>query len=135
MVILNNFIDFDPFENFHATILDTYWIFNNDQAFPKLVKEKKEPSGPQDNSQWTLYFDGVKCKISSGANVWMVSLTGSKTLKNFHFQFSYSKNNINYEGLVHSLVLTEWIGMKTIQVFKDSKLFISKFYRQEATKM
>lgn len=55
-VLLNQFIDYDPFDNFHATRLDTYVIFNDDQFFLKLVKDEEKSDDSSDNRLWTLFF-------------------------------------------------------------------------------
>lgn len=37
-IFLNEFIDSDPYSNYHATGLGTYCIFDENQVIPKLTK-------------------------------------------------------------------------------------------------
>lgn len=74
-VFLNEFIDSDPFSNYHATDLGTYCIFYENQIIPKLTKE------PFSNEQlslalWTLHFDGARCKMGFGAGTCLTPPSG-----------------------------------------------------------
>lgn len=129
-VLLNKFIDYDPFGNFHATRLNTYVIFDGNQTFLKLIKDEEKFDDLSNKRLWTLYFDSMKCKVSAGAGVHLLSPMGFETLKAYHFMFSCSNNNVEYEALVHSLNIAQRMSIKRVQVFGDSELVGSQVHNQ-----
>lgn len=98
-VFLEEFIDSDPYSNYHATSLGTYYIFYEGQVVPKLVKE---PFTQEDLSSLlrTLHFNGARCKVGSGAGICFTSPSGEQILKSFRLQFACSNNEAEYEGLI-----------------------------------
>lgn len=73
-VFLNEFINFDPYSNYHAMGLGTYCIFYEDQVIPKLTKDpltKEELS----SVLWTLHFYGARSKVGSGIGICLTSLS------------------------------------------------------------
>lgn len=77
-VFLNEFINSDPFSNFHATSLGTYCIFEENQIIPKLTKELFSEE-QLSSALWTLHFNGAKCKMGSGAGICLTPLRVSKS--------------------------------------------------------
>lgn len=79
-VFLNEFINSDPYANYHAIGLSTYFIFDEDLIIPKLTKEpltKEELS----SALWTLHFDGARCKVGSSAGICLTSPSGEQVLR------------------------------------------------------
>lgn len=65
-VLLSEYIETDLFTNYHATGLGTYVIYDEDQVISKVIKGSKSC---QTSELWTLYFDGVRCKVGAGAEI------------------------------------------------------------------
>lgn len=79
---LNEFVDSDPFSNYHTTGLGTYCIFDENQIIPKITKE---PFSEEQlaSTLWTLHFDGAKCKMGSAVRIFLTPPSGEQILRPF----------------------------------------------------
>lgn len=123
-VFLEEFIDFDPYSNYHATGLGTYCIFYEGQVVPKLVKEPFT-QGDLSSLLWTLHFDGARCKVGSRARICFTSPSGEQILKSFRLRLACSNNEVEYEGLIQGLMLVEKMRIKKLKVLGNSELVVN----------
>lgn len=93
-ILLNQFVDSDPFGNFHAARLSAYVIFDRDQVFLKLIKIQEEFDNLFDNHVWIVHFKGVRCKFGPIVGVQLVFLMGLEYPRAYCFQPSCFTDNI-----------------------------------------
>uniref|UniRef100_A0A2N9GLY1 Integrase catalytic domain-containing protein n=1 Tax=Fagus sylvatica TaxID=28930 RepID=A0A2N9GLY1_FAGSY len=78
----------------------------------------------EDNSIWTLNFDGSSTSVSSGAGVVLNREDGETIAKSFKLDFPCSNNASEYETYITGLAIAHGMGIKHLRVIGDSNLII-----------
>jgi ribonuclease HI len=75
---------------------------------------------------WTLYFDGSVMKTGAGVGLLFVSPLGEHMRYAVHLHFPASNNMAEYEALLCGLKIVIEIGVKRLDVRRDSQLVIDQ---------
>jgi ribonuclease HI len=73
---------------------------------------------------WTLYFDGSLMKTGEGAGLLFISPLGEHMRYSVHLHFPASNNMAEYEALLCGLRIAIEMGIKSLDVRRDSQLVI-----------
>ncbi|KAM0854748.1 hypothetical protein ACQ4PT_050237 [Festuca glaucescens] len=90
--------------------------------------------GNEDQSRWTMYFDGSFGYHGAGAGVVIVSPTGEKLKYAIHLDFDdeekSSNNMTEYEALLVGLRAAAGLGIKKLVVRGDSQLVVNQVIKE-----
>lgn len=111
------------------TGLGTYYVLEENAPIPNIVKKEEGTEG-----LWSLFFDGSRTKIGSGAGVVLISLKLEKYYFSYKLQFSYTNNVEKDEALVQGLLLAQKRGIHSLKVFGDSELVVNQVRNHNITK-
>ena len=100
--------------------MGTYCSFEEDAPLPNLMKDQRSLDG-----LWSLFFDGSRNKNGSGAGVMLISPNLEKCYFSYRLQFSFTKNVVEYKGLIQGIQLAQKRGIKSLRVFRNSELVIN----------
>lgn len=92
------------------------------------MNEKSSNSGTADC--WTLRFDGSKSKQGAGARFELISPKGKTFFADHRLQFHCTNNVVEYEALIHRLLMALRKKVKILQVFGDLKLVVRQVRKQ-----
>src|SRR3954462_11523237 len=98
------------------------WTPTPDEEIPETSIPGKEAT-----KEWLMYFDGAFSLEGAGAGVLLVTLTGEhlKYIVQMHFPKEQAINNTaEYEGLLASLRIAAYLGIKKLIVRGDSQLVV-----------
>lgn len=73
-----------------------------------------------------MYFDGSLNIDSAGAGVRFISPSGDKVSYVLRIHFRASNNAAEYEAAIHGLRIAIELGIKRLEVFRDSALIINQ---------
>lgn len=73
---------------------------------------------------WMLCFDGSKSKQGVGASFKLISPSSKTFFVTFKLQFYCTNNIVEYEALVHRLLMELRKRVKMLPIFGDSKLVV-----------
>lgn len=79
---------------------------------------------------WTLRFDGSKSKQGAGARFELMNPRVKTFFVDHRLQFHSTNNVVEYEALIHRLLMELNKRVKILQVFGDSKLVVKQVKRQ-----
>ena len=77
-------------------------------------------------SNWIMHFDGSKMLAGLGAGVVLTSPTGDTVQYVLQIMYTDSNNAAEYEALLHGLRMAVSMGIKRLEVHRDSNLAISQ---------
>ena len=89
------------------------------------VEEFRPYEGPEQGSRWTLYFDGASNALGNGIGAILISPEGFHTPFTARLCFHCTNNMEEYEACIFGLKAAIDLGIKSLDVFGDSALFIS----------
>jgi hypothetical protein len=75
---------------------------------------------------WQLFFDGSVCKEGQGIGYVLVSLNGLWHETSIRIEYCCTNNQIEYEALLFGLMHLDGMGIKDIDVFRDSLLVVQQ---------
>ncbi|KAK1663294.1 hypothetical protein QYE76_051453 [Lolium multiflorum] len=89
-------------------------------------------TGPPDLSRtWTMNFDGSKRVEGAGAGVILISPEGDKLKYVLRMTFpNASKNEAEYEALIHGMQMAKACGATRLKIFGDSQLLAQQVMNQ-----
>jgi ribonuclease HI len=73
-----------------------------------------------------MYFDGSLNLEGARAGVLLISPTGEQLKYILQIFWKVSNNEAEYEALLHGLCLAASLGIKRLQVYGDSAMFINQ---------
>ncbi|XP_075662763.1 uncharacterized protein LOC142632222 [Castanea sativa] len=74
---------------------------------------------------WKLYFDGTTNQKGSGIGVLLISIKGTHIPFSGRLNFPATNNAIEYEACIMGLQASLGLGVKELDVYRDSALIIS----------
>jgi ribonuclease HI len=75
---------------------------------------------------WGLYFDGSVCTKGQGARCVVPSPSGVYIDLSIRLEFACTKNEVEYESLLHGLEFLRDLGARDVDVFGDSNLIVQQ---------
>ena len=99
------------------------------QVMAYFVAEWTEAELPKEYgsySHWTMYLDGSKMLARLGAGVILISPTRDTVWYVLQIMYMDSNNATEYEAIVHGLRLAVSMGIRRLEVRRDSNLTISQ---------
>lgn len=79
-----------------------------------------------ESDMWTLKFNGSKSKQGIRIGVELVNPIGKSCLVAYRLQFQCTDNIIEYEALIHGLLLAIKKGVKILKVMGDPELVVKQ---------
>ncbi|XP_075633601.1 uncharacterized protein LOC142606085 [Castanea sativa] len=73
---------------------------------------------------WTLRFDGSSTTFEGGAGIVLSKNTGEVVAKSFKLDFPCTNNMAKYEAYLTGLAVAREMGIKHLQVIRDSNLVV-----------
>lgn len=120
---------FRPMPEPRETGLGTYCVLEENDPIPNLVKQEEGTNG-----LWSLFFDGSRTKIGSGAGVVLISPKLERYYFLYRLYFSCTNNVAKYRALIQGLVLAQRRGVQSPKVFGDSELVVNQIRNLNVTK-
>jgi ribonuclease HI len=75
---------------------------------------------------WGLFFDGSVCIKGQRARCVVVSPSGVYIDLSITLEFACTNNQVEYESLLHGLELLRDLGVRDVDVFRDSNLIMQQ---------
>ncbi|VVA36103.1 PREDICTED: retrotransposon unclassified, partial [Prunus dulcis] len=75
---------------------------------------------------WRLFFDGSKSELAVGVGIVIEDPFGAKYAYSFRLDFDSTNNRAEYEALIIGLEMILELGVKHLEVFRDSQLVIKQ---------
>ena len=97
-------------------------------------EELRPYDGPEQESRWTLYFDGASNALGNGTSAVLISLEGCHTPFTARLCFNRTNNMAEYEACIFGLKAAIDLGIKSLGVFGESALVISQIKGERDTK-
>jgi hypothetical protein len=89
-------------------------------------RENQLPTPTERPEHWVMYFDGSLNLEGARAGVLLISPTGEQLKYILQIFWKVSNNEAEYEALLHGLCLAASLGIKRLQVYGDSAMFINQ---------
>jgi ribonuclease HI len=89
-------------------------------------RENQRPTPTERPEHWVMYFDGSLKLEGAGAVVLLISPTGEQLKYVLQIFWKVSKNEAEYEALLHGLRLAASLGIKRLLVYGDSEVVINQ---------
>ena len=83
-------------------------------------------------SPWKLYTDGAKNDQRSSAGVVLITPEGRSIYYALRLEFAATNNDSEYEALIAGQKLAKELGVKTLDIYCDSKIVVCQV-REEFT--
>jgi len=99
------------------------------QALADFVTEWTDTQLPPAQVQaelWTMYFDGSLMKTGAGVGLLLISPLGVHMRYVIRIHFTVSNNVAEYEALVNGLRIAIELGVRRLNVRRDSQLVIDQ---------
>jgi ribonuclease HI len=93
-------------------------------AYTQPTTSIQQPSEPDENQTWSLYFDGSKSKEGAGAGCIIIDPVGKKTLLACRLEFECTNNIAEYEALLQGLRKALDMHIQNLIVFGDSEIVV-----------
>ena len=90
------------------------------------IEGNRPYDGLEQGSRWTLYFDGASNALGNDIGAVIISLEGFHTPFTARLCFSCTNNMVEYEACIFGFKAAIDLGIKSLVVFRDSALVISK---------
>ncbi|CAL2237939.1 unnamed protein product [Prunus armeniaca] len=75
---------------------------------------------------WKLYFDESKTESAARVGIVIEEPLGTKYAYSFQLDFDSTNNRVEYEALIIGLGMVLELGVKHLEVFRDSQLVIKQ---------
>jgi ribonuclease HI len=89
-------------------------------------RENQLPTSVERPERWVMYFDGSLKLEGESAGVLLISPTGEQLKYVLQIFWKVSKNEAEYEALLHGLRLAISLGIKRLLVYDDSTVVINQ---------
>jgi ribonuclease HI len=89
-------------------------------------RENQLPTPTERPEHWVMYFDGSLKLEGTGAGVLLIAPTGEQLKYILQIFWKVSKNEAEYEALLHGLRLAASLGIKWLLVYGDSAVVINQ---------
>jgi ribonuclease HI len=93
-------------------------------------RENQVPAPPNVPEHWVMYFDGSLKLEGGGIGVLFISPKGEQLKYVLQILFEVSKNEAEYEALLHGLRLAVSLGIKQLLVCGDSLLVVQQVNKE-----